>query len=248
MNYKPMHRFFIDPEQAKTSPVVLNKDEAHHLRSVLRLNRGEQVELLDGAGGIFQATILTIEPQATLKITGSENQPDPQPALHLCQSLLKGQKIDLVIQKATELGARSITTFTSTYTNSAKPGKSKIQRWHKITKEACKQCRQAHPLVINEPTGFKDLIAKGKDYQHRFIFWENEQNQSLANINNLDSVDSVMIILGPEGGFSDKEVRMAQEEGFISLSLGPLVMRAETAAISAMAIIQFLSGRLTHHP
>jgi len=242
-----MHRFFIEPEQTTTRPVVLEQTEAHHLRSVLRLNKGDKVELLDGAGGIYQAIVLTTEPQATLEITGSEKQPTPRPALHLGQSLLKGQKIDLVIQKATELGASSITPFTSTYTNTAKPGASKIKRWQKITKEACKQCRQAHPLKINQPNNFKNLIASGKNYQQRFIFWENEQENSLASISELGALDTILIILGPEGGFSEEEVKMAQENGFISLSLGSLVMRAETAAISAMAIIQFLSGRLTHH-
>ncbi|HIJ79951.1 MAG: 16S rRNA (uracil(1498)-N(3))-methyltransferase [Desulfobulbaceae bacterium] len=242
------HRFFIDPACFTGNSAILTGPEAHHLRSVLRLAPGELITLFDGSGNRFSARIDKISKKDILTtiIEKSRDQPTPV-ALHLGQSVLKGQKMELVAQKATELGIESIHPFLSEHGANKSQQDKKIDRWQRITMEACKQCNRAGLPRIYPVINFEELLADHPPCDLKLIFWEKESEQSLTGLfaKQQQPLTSVMIVIGPEGGFSNVEIDNARKAGFIPVSMGTRVLRAETAAITATAILQFILGNLS---
>jgi 16S rRNA (uracil1498-N3)-methyltransferase len=155
--------------------------------------------------------------------------------------------MDLILQKATELGVDAIWPFASEH-GIHKPIKdAQMERWQRIVLEACKQCDRARPPEIHDTREITDLMAYAPPCDTRLIFWEHETRQTLPEIFSDQNTDcqSVLFLLGPEGGFSETEIACAQREGFIPASLGPRILRAETATLAATAILQFTLGNLT---
>ncbi len=239
-----MHRFFIDKSHITESSAQLTGPEAHHLRNVLRLSPGTQVELYDGEGNAYLAEITKIGNQTGLAIISKSSHTSPQPHLHIAQGILKGKKMDLIIQKATELGVSRFTPFDSIYTAVRPPKTSKFDRWQKIMLEACKQCGRPLPLTIDATQSFDNLLGKAANTTTKIIFWEKETSRTLHDFDTLSKSQSIIAMIGPEGGFSDQEIEQAVKSGFTPTSMGQQTLRAETASISAMAVLQFLSGNL----
>ncbi len=239
-----MHRFFIDKTTITGSSAQLSGPEAHHLRNVLRLTQGTLVELYDGLGTAYQAKITELGKQVSLAIISRSCHKPTTPHLHIAQGILKGKKMDFIIQKATELGVSRFTPLDSTHTAVRPPKSSKFERWQKIMLEACKQCGRPLPLTITTTQIFNDLLNQADSSATKIIFWEKETNCTLNDFNTLDKSHSITAMIGPEGGFSDQEIEQAVKAGFIPTSMGKQILRAETASISAMAILQFLSGNL----
>ena len=242
------HRFFIDPTCFAKDSAILTGPEAHHLRSVLRLTPGEIITLFDGTGNRFKARIEKVSKKDTIT-TILEKSMDPAApvALHLGQSVLKGQKMDLITQKTTELGIESIHPFLSEHGVNKIQQDRKTSRWQRITMEACKQCNRATLPQVHPVINFKELLANHPPCDLKLIFWEDESNQGLEKLftKQQQPLTSVMFLIGPEGGFSKAEVNNARDSGFIPISLGTRILRAETASLTATAILQFLLGNLT---
>lgn len=243
-----MHRFFIDPSNITSSEAAIIGPECHHIRKVLRLVPGEEVVLLDGKGNIYLAAIKDISKNkintTILKSEKAELQP---PFVHLGIALLKGAKMDLVLQKTTELGVNTISPFKSQYCV-AHEKKVKLDRWRRITFESCKQCGRPIPPELKSLQSFDDLLRIPEKKDKKIIFWEKEKSTNLHEVIKPSSnVHSVFIIIGPEGGFSDYEISLAQNAGFQSVTLGKRILRAETAAIAAISILQFQLGNLDRH-
>jgi 16S rRNA (uracil1498-N3)-methyltransferase len=248
-----MRRFFTEPENIKGSTAVLTGSEARHISTVLRLPAGTKIVVFDGSGSYYEALltrvstsrvetkIVTITPYID---TGDETHP----ALHLGIGLVKGKKMDLIIQKITELGVAGLHPFHSRYCAAQGKTKDRLSRWQKIAIEACKQCNRPKPLDINPTQDIKELLYKDAEKVHdlNLIFWENKEGQkSLREIfAPLKKIQSMMTLIGPEGGFSADEVELAIDAGYEPVTMGSRILRVETAAITAVSILQHELGNL----
>jgi 16S rRNA (uracil1498-N3)-methyltransferase len=245
-----MRRFFFDPKTRRGDRVILSKEESRHIKKVLRLEAGAVVELLDGDGGLFRGEITAMDRSVEVVITATLSAEDEATtSLEVYQAILKGEKMDTVVQKCTELGVTSMVAMQS----SRCQGKldpvlaaKKQGRWQRIGLAACKQCMRPVPMDIVEPLSFTEAICSerlGKK-SLRILFWEEEKEVHLRDIKEIETADSIALLLGPEGGLSEEEVELARQHGWISVSLGERILRAETATLTAVSIVQFLSGRL----
>ncbi len=235
-----MPRRFLLPEPIapQGSIMTIRGGEAHHLSRVMRHRPGDTVEVFDGQGGSGRGVIETIGPQEVLiRITERAVAPPPTLRIHLAQALLKADKMDLVIQKAVELGVDSILPFRSQNCTAATASPHRLQRWRKIAREAAKQCGRTWLPAIAAP---QDLTRILERFDHAILFWERAEAAAPPP---LPTTGDCLLIVGPEGGFTDGEITQARERGVALAHLGPLVLRAETAAIAAIAITMF---RLRH--
>lgn len=248
-----MHRFFIDPTNLTDTRAVLTGVEAHHLISVLRLKAGAPVQLFDGLGRTFEAEVETISKGKVEAVILSVSEPvaEDKAALHLGLALLKPKKMDFIMQKATELGVATLHPFIATYSNArrldAGRESKRFERWQKIIREACKQCNRPQPPECNPVVDFDKLLEETSlvDYDLKLLCWEGEKSRGIKDIVQVpDQSCSVMILIGPEGGISPEETKRAKAAGFQPITLGKRILRTETAAIAAIAILQHLLGNL----
>jgi 16S rRNA (uracil1498-N3)-methyltransferase len=248
-----MKRFFVDPNNFSGSTAFLTGTEVHHISSVLRLAVGTRITLFDGSGSFYEAQITKISPkkiETSIQAISPYIATDQQQAssLHLGQALIKGKKMDLIIQKATELGIDSLHPYKSTYCVVKGTLENRVKRWTKIALEACKQCNRPKPPDLHAPVDFTDFLKSAADtpYDLKLIFWEEELQNSLHDIlQQHTDIRSVLLLIGPEGGFSPDEARQAAAQGFQPVTLGRRILRAETAAIAAIAVLQYELGNLS---
>jgi 16S rRNA (uracil1498-N3)-methyltransferase len=237
-----MPRLFFSSRLSVAAVVRLTGEEARYVSSVLRMGVGDELTLIDPAGTLHRARIVEQERGSVRVQVVDSRDPAPAPAsrVTLLQGLLKGQKMDLVVQKTTELGIGSIIPLVTA--RSQVRGTRKLERWRRIAREASRQCGRADIPHIDEPVGIKEFFSSAGAPLHGYVFWE-EGGADLEG----ESVHSAHVALyaavGPEGGLTEAEVHLAEGSGLKRTTLGPLVLRAETAAISTVAILQFLYGR-----
>lgn len=240
-------RFFISPDAIISDVATLEGPEVHHLLHVLRLKEGTRVELFDGSGNLYEAEITTVcRDKLILAILSAEPSPRPKPELHLATALLKGKKLEFVLQKAVELGVTSLHPFISQYCDrQSVKGSAAVDRWQRIVLEACKQCGQTLLPQVASPVSFAELLQKARRYSQIILCYEKESNRKISEIPFMPMVDeTILLITGPEGGFSDGEICSALQNRCTTVSLGPLTLRAETAAIAAVTIVQHRLGIL----
>jgi len=240
-----MHRIFLEELSPLKQPVVIRDEKAHYLFSVLRCKTGEGLIVTDEKGCSYTAQILSAsKKEVTIDITGgyilnTESNLD----IILIQGLLKGEKMDFVIQKTTELGVSAIIPVITE--RSQLRDTRKHPRWKKIAEEASRQSGRTKIPEIFETCSFKNIfdipvLISGKG----IIFWEQGGEKLPAVASRLSHTDKIFLIIGPEGGFSEEEVLLASEKGFFTATLGSRILRAETASIAAVSIIQFALGDL----
>lgn len=242
-----MPQFLVSSGQQPGNLVVLSPEESRHLVKVLRKQEGDTVLLTDGHGHRFSGRIRsTALRAATILIEEALPEKTLHGQLTLAQALLKGDKMEFVIQKAAELGVHAVIPFASSRSISKiDPRTTKISRWKKIAQAASKQCGRAAHMVVEESVLFETLVEKEAEGT-KIIFWE-EANRSLRDFfcgAPSDSMESVAALIGPEGGFSRTEVDFAVGHGFAPVSLGSLILRAETAAVAAITLIQYELGNI----
>ena len=236
-----MRRFFIQEKAIQGDTVILSGTEAHHMRSVLRLKSGDTIELFDGTGTIYQIELCkvsknTVEGRITDKHTEVSNDPFP---LTLGMGILKGKKMDLVLQKATELGVETLIPIVTRYCEQQKNLDRRMERWQRIMLEACKQCGRATPMQISPVRPLQEMTTE--DFRYSILCWENEE-QSVIGPDFFTLPGPTLLLIGPEGGFHEDEIHWARDNNMYMTTLGPLVLRAETAAIAGVGIIQYLSA------
>ena len=237
----------IEKELAVGSSIEIIGDDAHHISHVLRLNVGDWIVLSDGKGSRFKCSITTLGKKAvSAKVI--EKLPDLNLTnITLAQAVTKHDKFEFIIQKAIELGVTKIIPFTSERTIpkfSDNASETKIERWNKIATEAAKQCGLPIKPIVEPITKINELINSPETYENKMFFYEGEEETTPKKYFNSAKPQELknlrtIIIIGPEGGFTSKEVEAAKESGFTTLKLGPLIMRAETAAISAVTLTQY---------
>lgn len=232
-----MSRIFL-PISDKEKDIVIKKDKAHYLINVLRLKKGDEFEAVNGRGKCFLLLIKEVSKKeiiCEIKNIFNFNLESPI-SIILAQSILKGNKMDLVIQKATELGVKEIIPIITERSQIKET--RKLNRWQKIAEEASKQSGRSFVPIIHNSIKFFELID---NYKKGLIFYEKNGISLKDAIKKLD-INNLLIIIGPEGGLTNKEINYAKQNNFILVTLGKRILRAETAAISAITLIQFLFG------
>ena len=236
-------RFFWRDAGARGDRVVLQPEEARHAR-VRRLAPGDRVALFDGNGRSYVATVeqstskqLAVRIEQELPAHSGESPLQ----LTLAIAMLKSDRFEWMIEKLTELGITRICPFVSERAL-ARPSPSKQARWSAIALSAAKQCGRSVIPHIDPPSDFDAMLAAADPT--RLLFWE--KSESGARLPN--ATHQATVIIGPEGGFSDAEVEHARRAGCHIASLGPRILRAETAAVSAIALAQSAWGDLGRVP
>jgi 16S rRNA (uracil1498-N3)-methyltransferase len=215
----------------------------HYLAHVLRVRPGDEVVVFDGRGGSARARVDAVTADAvSLAVGDIERTPAPRVDLALLVALLKGEKMDLVVQKATELGAARIVPLRAERSVvKLEPSRAgaRIARWQKIANEAARQCGRADAPAIAAPAAPAEAFAAASGF--RVAFHERAVTP-LRRVLPEAPPERVAIAIGPEGGFTDAEIDSAAAAGFAVCGLGPRVLRAETAAIAALAAVAFSVG------
>jgi len=245
-----MARFFLSRERIQNRRGTIVGDELAHLRKVLRLGPGDHLIVFDDTGCEHEAVIRALRAdQGELDILRSYQADRESPLqITLALGLTKGEKMDLVVEKATELGVQTIVPLVSTYTvpklNDRKV-EARTERWQRIAVSAAKQCGRTRIPKILPLCDFQELIRQPWTDTLKLLFWEREGQETLKQVHETErDVRAILLVIGPEGGFSFKEADTAREHGFKLVRLGRRILRAETAAITALSLTQFLWGDL----
>lgn len=237
-----MRRFYSPPETLDDRVVTLGADETHHLRDVVRQRVGDIVSVFDGVGGEFECVIREIRrSSAELEVVRRTEPRSPESPIRvtLAAALLKADKFELVIQKAVELGvAELIPLITDRGEANAKHSEKRMVRWQRIILDASKQCGRATLMTIDEPMKFRSLLANAADPAEMALFAERDG----VRLADATGRSIRVVVIGPEGGWSDAEIAAAKAAGCQVVTLGGRILRAETAAIAITAIVQNLFG------
>lgn len=227
---------------------VLEGENAKHATKSLRLKIGEDITLCDGEGTDYYGVVKTIEPdRVTVKIhKTAPNQTEPSLWVHLYQALPKGDKMDFIVQKSVELGASEITPVLTQFCVSRpdmKSMKKKVERWQKIALEAAKQSGRGRVPKINDLVTYEQYLKQAKESTgSNFLCYENG-GQAFGELCNPQDKE-IGLLVGSEGGFSQEEVESAKKIGVQIATLGPRILRCETAPITALSVMMYLSGNL----
>ncbi|MEO6026888.1 MAG: 16S rRNA (uracil(1498)-N(3))-methyltransferase [Candidatus Binatia bacterium] len=243
-----MARFFVPQRDIVDGKARLQGGEFRHLQRVLRLREGDTVTLFDDAGIEHDGVILSLSPRvATVRVTASAAPARESPiAITLYQGIPKGRKLDLIVEKATELGVVAIVPFVSTFgTASIGTAGGKRERWERIALAAAKQSGRTSIPTIGETLTFPEVLTAAAALERALLFFEDAGATPLPTPEPVTTPPkSAAIVIGPEGGFSADEVTRALNGGIIVCGLGPRILRTETAALIATALVQARWGDL----
>lgn len=252
-----MHRFYISPSDWRPDALALRERELHHAVNVLRLGEGDRAVVFDGEGR--EATVLitgVTKHEAQLKIQNSALTPPLPCRIELGQAVPKGKQIDLIVEKATELGAAAIHPLLSERTvvklDDAKDALKKRDKWQVIATDAAKQCGQNYLPKVTQPRTMREFLDDLGSYDLKIIASLQPDSRRLpsllADFREAEGHDpcSVLILIGPEGDFTPAELSQAKSRGFLPMTLGPIVLRSETASIYALCALSYelLVGRV----
>jgi len=264
---KLMPRLYLPITQIIEDQISITGEKARYLTSVLRCREGDDLIVFDGNNNCFRTTIVQVTKKEVTVQVLEKFSFDSESPLHitLAQGLLKGEKMDMVIQKATELGVKEIMPVITERSQVRET--RKVSRWRKIAEEASKQSGRSMIPVVHEPINFNDIfsIHSSRLTPHGLIFYEeggmklseviqklmkHDTGYTIQDKNIINHTSCILhpaslpvyLFIGPEGGFTKEEVTLAKEKGLLIISFGKRILRAETAAISAVTLVQFLLG------
>ncbi|NWF74072.1 MAG: 16S rRNA (uracil(1498)-N(3))-methyltransferase [Nitrospirae bacterium] len=239
-----MSTFFVDPDAITPPTIRITGDLLHHLRNSLRIHPGDSLTLNDASGTRYSVEVTRVSSQAIdSHIIDQQVEPTGRTSpIVLGQALIKGDKMDWVIQKATELGVATIVPLYSIHgVIKSNPERTDHQRarWNRIARDAAQQSERWTIPTIADPIHVAEICRQYTASPLKSMLMERSSSSSLATISlPQDRSHSIVLLIGPEGGWAANEQRLAQEQGFLQLSLGPRILRAETAAIAALSILQ----------
>lgn len=251
-----MQRYFVTPEQFGQDTVVLDGEDARHIAKVMRGKAGDKLIVSDGVSREALVAIASIEiGEVTTSILESlEMTHEPRIKVTVAQSLPKGDKLETVIQKCTEIGAVAFVPFLSERTivqyDERKESK-RLDRWRKICKEAAEQAHRNIVPAVGSPLSWKQLLQSFSQYDAVYFCYEKEEGLQLRSAVSPwlaalapDAPGKVLVVVGPEGGFSEEECGAAEAAGAVSVGLGRRILRCETAGMVAAACILYESGEM----
>jgi 16S rRNA (uracil1498-N3)-methyltransferase len=243
-----MRRFFLSPEAIQSGRPTLTGPDVKHIKTVLRLKPGDTVVLFDGEGRDYLACIETVT-QKAVTLTVLERFPsisDCSAEITIGQALLKGRKMDRLVRQMTELGMVALIPVIARR-SVPKPKKdrwlTKKNRWESIARESLKQCGRSQSLCLEPPASLEEVLDRSDMYDLRIIF---HHDRTLTNaevkLSRREPLSRVLALVGPEGGFAPDEVQLAMRCGFVCVSLGPRILKADTAVVAVCAILQHALG------
>lgn len=243
-----MRRFYSPPDRIEGGHVILGADETRHLRDVLRLHVGDEASVFDGLGKEYLCRVESVTKQESILEVLAETRPSsPESPLEItvAAAILPGEKFEITVQKAVELGVQVLQPL---YTKrcEVKPGGSgrKLERWNKIAVEAAKQSGRARLMEIVEPVDIAEFleISRSDKKETVLVFFSEREGESFSAIK---ADKKIAAVFGPKGGWDDAELAAAKAAGFSIITFGGRIMRAETAAIVMIAILQHRFGDLS---
>jgi 16S rRNA (uracil1498-N3)-methyltransferase len=241
-----MRRFYAHPRQFHQEVVTLDPEETLHLARVLRLAVGARVQVCDGRGGNFAAQVTALDPRgAVLRVLKRLEAWGESPLdLVLGIGLAKGEALDEVVRRATELGVTRLFPFVSERSERLTPKRleRRRERWERLARESLKSCQRSMLPIIEPLRDFPGALAGVEEV--KLIFWEEERGGGLRSCLDRPRPGGVRVLIGPEGGFSPGEAALAREAGFRVASLGPRLLKVPTATLAAITLIQYTWGDL----
>lgn len=239
-----MRCFYLPNVDLKVGLLIdLPSDLQRHINKVLRFQPGTELQLFDGRGRVVDAVL---HEQGQVEILQVRVSPEPRCQLTLIQGMPKGDKLELVLQKGTELGVNHFALVEMErsvgHLKAERQGK-KVERWQKIIQEAARQSQQYHLPRLDVGLSFSDTLSQ-IDAQEKLLLWEEGDVPLTAALPQIP-VKSAAVVVGPEGGISSQEVELAKSMGYKVVGLGPRILRTETAGLAIMSILQYLYGDLT---
>jgi 16S rRNA (uracil1498-N3)-methyltransferase len=253
-----MQRYFVTPAQFEGDRVEITGDDARHITKVMRGRLGDKLIVSDGVSREAMVEIESLEAASVFAIVieSREMRNEPRLQVTIAQSLPKGDKMETVIQKCTEIGAVSFAPFLSERTivqyDAKKEGK-RLERWRKIAKEAAEQAHRNRVPSVEQPLSWRNLLAAFSSYDAVCFCYEKEHGSQLRDVlkpfveqalPESDSQASLLLVVGPEGGFTEEECRAAEDAGAVSVGLGRRILRCETAGMTALACALYESGEM----
>jgi 16S rRNA (uracil1498-N3)-methyltransferase len=244
-----MHRFYVSPGNWNPDALSLRGPEAHHARDVLRMKRGDRVVVFNGRGHEITAEIVNLaKSEISLRKLHESEMPPLRCRMTLGQAIPKGKNMDLIVQKAVEIGAAEIAPLISERTIvdlDKREAEQKREKWQQIAIEAAKQCGQNWLPTIHTPQKLKDFFAHAGNVDLRLIGSLQPDAVHLKKIladyvdQHPDRPHSVLMMVGPEGDFTPAELALAKSQGCRPITLGPVILRVETAAIYCLSVLSY---------
>ncbi len=244
-----MRCFFIEKSDLESGNVAIVGTDANHIKNVLRMRAGDKISIVDGLGNEHLATIEKLSPSCidiSVDARIISNRESPVKII-IAQAYLKHKKMDFIVRQITELGVFQWAPFFATRSVPHPDDQQLVKRtarWGIIAREALKQCRRSRLMNICHPVAFKDILKRGCHCDLKIIFCTNETARlaTLLKSHNRSSLRIIMALIGPEGGFTTQEIESAEANGFIPASLGPRILRAETATVAVCTLLQHYFG------
>ncbi|MBC8218265.1 MAG: 16S rRNA (uracil(1498)-N(3))-methyltransferase [Planctomycetes bacterium] len=251
-----MNRFFVSKSDFRGEQVILGGRQAHQIRNVLRIKPAERIIVLDNTGNEYEVALTEIEKD---KLVGRIEQKrpaggEPQVKISLCQSLLARDKFELVLQKCTEVGVTQfapVITQRSLIRDIDTITPNKLARWRRIITEAAEQSARGRIPELAPPVQFEEAVSRLNAFDCSLIASPHEQETTLQKAlrrSNEKKPQTIALLIGPEGGFAEREIRLAQDAGAMPVSLGPRILRTETAAIVTAALALYELDRIRPKP
>ncbi len=238
-----MRRFYLPPQDCRADHLVLTGSEAHHAADVLRLKAADEVAVLDGAGGELICRVQTVtRKNVQLEVQSRATQPPPQCRITLAQAIPKGKLFEAILQKATELGVWRVVPILSQRVTTHLDGDSieqKAEKWRQTAVEAIKQCGQRFLPQVDPPIALPAWLALGDKFDLTLVASLRDDSRHLRAYFPAGArrPQTICVWIGPEGDFAPEEMEAIQGAGALPITLGPLVLRSETAALCALSII-----------
>ncbi|MBI4468631.1 MAG: 16S rRNA (uracil(1498)-N(3))-methyltransferase [Acidobacteria bacterium] len=245
------HRFYAQPDQISNERVQLDREQSHHLARVLRLGIGDEVEVFDGEDHVYRCTVLQIDGGKTkLSIDARLSKSAEAPVrITLAQALVKGEKFDWIVQKATELGVSSIVPLATEHADlrlGADQAARRVERWQRISLEALKQCGRSRLVSFTLPLSPQDYVSSRSPEDGPMLVFTERGGLPLPELlHGQREPERFAVVIGPEGGWGESERSLLQAHNGRFVTLGPRILRTETAAVAALSLLQHLLGDLS---
>lgn len=241
-----MYQFFVEPERIGSEQAIITGSDVNHIRNVLRMKPGEAVRISDGRGSCYDGVIETLQnDEIVVRLSGEKIESTELPVeTVLFQGLPKSDKMELIIQKNTELGVSAIvpvSTSRAVVKLDEKKADSKVKRWNGIAEAAAKQSKRTLIPEVRSVMSFKQALLEASAFDVKLMPYENAEGMAFTRkcISEIRPGAKVAIFIGPEGGFSEEEVEAAGAAGFVPITLGRRILRTETAGMSVLSMLAY---------
>jgi len=243
-----VQRYFVK-QRTTDDRFLIAEEDRHHIVKVMRMQIGDQIICVDPKGKQAVCALAEITDKSVVAdvVQWKEIVSELPISITIASGLPKGDKLELIVQKGTELGAHQFLPFSATRSVvkwDEKKAVKKIDRWQKISKEAAEQSHRAFLPEVMSPVSFKELLIRSKDYDYKLVAFEEESRNGetsvfASTLKKMNNGESLLLVFGPEGGLTDEEVKLLKNSDFEVCGLGPRILRTETAPLYALAAISY---------